>query len=374
MRRKLSEQADLNALLVGVGIFGTGGGGDPKGWGRSIFDADREAGRTYELIDPDEVPDDAFVLSGGYLGSVAEDVALNRLVDSWETNFELERAIRVLEAEHGRKADYLVPFELGGGNTPVVMSCSTRLGIPMIDGDGVGRAAPATDMCSFLGHGISLTPMSLIGGDGTELIVRNGDIFLADAVGRCVASRHGGLLANAHYGMSGADLKRSVVGRSVTRALELGRFVLDCNAKCEEGLDAVCETLGGFPVIHARVAMVSPRTSVGFYVVDVRLDGIGRDAGRRVDLVIMNEVMCAKESGSPLSVFPDLLLLLDPMTLEGVMTPEMKPGTEILIAAVPCHESVRTGLNSENGAKAFSAERYGESFAYVPVEELLANT
>jgi len=241
----------------------------------------------------------------------------------------------------------------------------------MIDGDGVGRAAPETHMCSFLGHGISLTPMPLIGGDGTELIVRSGDIFLADAIGRCVASRQGGLLANAHYGMSGAELKRSVVSRSVTRALELGRFVLDCDKQGEEGLDAVCATLGGFPVIHARVAVVSPRTSVGFYVVDVRLEGIGRDTGRTVDLVIMNEVMCAKENDNPLCIFPDLLLLLDPESLEGVMTPELKPDTEVMIAALPCHESVRTGLKSEAGARAFSAKRYGEQFAYVPVEELL---
>jgi DUF917 family protein len=371
MTWQLSDQADLDALLVGVGLYGTGGGGDPKGWGRSIFDADRAAGRAYELVAPEEVPDDAFVLSGGYLGSVAEDVALNRLVENWESNFELERAIRVLEAEHGRKADYLIPFELGGGNTPVVLSCSVRLGIPMIDGDGVGRAAPETHMCSFMGHGISLTPMPLVGADGTEVVVRSGDIFLADAVGRCVASRHGGLLANAHYGMSGADLKRSVVGGSIRRALELGRFVLECDATGEAGLDAVSEFIGGFPVIRGRVVHLSPRASAGFYVVDVTLEGLGRDAGRTVELVVMNEAMCAKENGKPLSIFPDLLILLDPASLEGVMTPELQPGTEILLAAAPCHSAVRRGLESANGKAAFSSSRYGESFEYVPVEQLL---
>lgn len=201
--------------------------------------------------------------------------------------------------------------------------------------------------------------------------MRNGDIFLADAVGRCVASRHGGLLANAHYGMSGAELKRSVVGRSVTRALDLGHFVLGCDEEGEAGLDAVCQMLDAYPLIHARVAGLNPRESAGFYVVDVRLEGVGRDAGRAVDLVIMNEVMCAKEDGNPLCVFPDLLLLLDPGTLEGVMTPELKPNVEIIVAALPCHETVRAGLKSEDGARAFSAERYGEQFAYVPVEELL---
>jgi uncharacterized protein len=328
MAWELQEPADLEALLVGVGIFGTGGGGDPKGWGRSIFEGDRQAGRRYLLTDPSEVEDDAFVLSGGYLGSVAEDQKLDRMVESWETNFELERAVRILEAEHGKTAKYLIPFELGGGNTPVILSCAARLGISVIDGDGVGRAAPETHMCSFLAHGVSLTPMPLVGGDGTELVVRAGDNLLADAVGRCVASRQGGLLANAHYGMTGKALKRCVVGRSISRALELGRFVLALGQTGEAGLDAVCEHLGGIPLVHARVDRVAQRDSAGFYLVDVRLRGVGRDKGRTIDLVVKNEAMCAKEKGRPLVIFPDLLLLLHPETIEGVMTPELEKGME----------------------------------------------
>lgn len=371
MAWELREPADLEALLVGVGIFGTGGGGDPKGWGRSIFDGDRAAGRKYVLVDPSEVEDDAFVLSGGYLGSVAEDQKLDRMVESWETNFELEKAIRINEAEHGKRAKYLIPFELGGGNTPVVLSCAARLGIAVIDGDGVGRAAPETHMCSFLAHGVSLTPMPLVGGDGTELVVRAGDNLLADAVGRCVAARQGGLLANAHYGMTGRDLKRCAVGGSISRALELGRFVLASSKKGEEGLDAVCEHVGGFPLVHAKVDRLAQRDSAGFYLLDVRLKGVGRDAGRTIDLVVKNEAMCALEKGRPLVIFPDLLLLLHPETLEGVMTPELEKGVELLIAAVPCDPVLRSGLETQAGREAFSAARYGESFDYTPVEELL---
>ncbi len=368
---KLNSKRDLDDLLVGVGIFGTGGGGDPKGWGRSIFDTDLAAGREYTLIDVEDVADDAFIVSGGYLGSVAEDEALNRVVDSWENDFELERAIRAVEAEHGRRADYLIAFELGGGNTPVVLSCASRLGIATIDGDGVGRAAPETHMCSFLGHGISLTPMPLIGGDGTNVMVRAGDIFLADEVGRCVASRKGGLLANAHYGMSGADLKRCAVRGSITRSVELGRFVRAYDRSKEAGLDAVCEHLSGFPLVYGRVSELQERVSAGFYVVSVLLEGIGRDRGRHVELIIKNEVMCVKEKGVPRVIFPDLAILLDPETLEGVMTPQLARGVEVLVGAIPCDERVRSGLQSADGEAAFSSKRYGESFPYTPVEDLL---
>jgi len=368
---KLKSKQDLDDLLVGLGILGTGGGGDPKGWGKSIFDSDIASGRAYEIVDVEDIANDAFVVSGGYLGSVAEDEALNRVVDGWEKDFELERAIRIVEQEHGKRADYLIPFELGGGNTPVILSCASRLGIATVDGDGVGRAAPETHMCSFLGHGVSLTPMPLVGGDGTEVLVRSGDIFLPDEVGRCVSSRKGGLLANAHYGMSGAELKSCAVRGTLSKSLTLGRFIRTCAATDEEGLAAVCEHLDGVPLVHGRVRGLQERTSAGFYVVSVFLDGVGSNAGRRLELVIKNEVMCVKEGDRPLVVFPDLAILLNPDTLEGVMTPELKPGLEVLVGAVPCDPIVRSGLESDVGRAAFSSARYGETLAYTPVESLL---
>ncbi len=370
--RTLGNREDLGALLVGLGIFGTGGGGDPQGWGRSIFEADLAAGREYTLVSPSDLPDDAFVLSGGYLGSVEEDSALDSVVDRWDTNFELESAIRSAEREHGRRADALVPFELGGGNTPVILSCAARRGIPVVDGDGVGRAAPETHMSSFLGHGISLTPMPLVGGDGTELVVRSGDILLPDGVGRYLAARNGGLLANAHYGMSGQDLKRSVVPNSITRSLQLGCFVSNQEKRGEPGLDAICDFLKGIPLFHGLVDSLETVPAEAFYATRVTLTGVGRDRGHTLELVVKNEVMCAKLDGRPVVVFPDLVLLLEPSSLHGIMSPKLQPQQEILTAALPCHPVLRRAMSSKEGAAAFSSARYGEELEYHPVEQLLA--
>ncbi len=48
-----------------------------------------------------------------------------------------------MEEIKGKKLDYIIPFETGGLNTPVIMSAAARMGIPgVIDGGdgGVGRA------------------------------------------------------------------------------------------------------------------------------------------------------------------------------------------------------------------------------------------
>lgn len=363
---ELSEPRDLDALLSGLGVMGTGGGGDPEGWGRSVFETDRAAGRSYRLIDPVDVPDDAFVLSGGYLGSIADDQALDRVVASWESNFELERAIRVLEEEHGRTVDCLVPFEMGGGNTPVVMSCAARLGIPVIDGDGVGRAAPETHMCSFLGHGISLTPMPLVGADGTLVLVRDGDTFLADAVGRCVSSRKKGFLANAHYGMSGAQLKRSVVPNTISNALEVGRC-LHGLAPEDDAVSIISRSVGGTLLLCGHVTARREIEQQGFYSASIDVE----DGDASLTLIVKNEVMCVKRDGNPLVIFPDLVFILDPDTGAGMMSTELVEDREVAVVGAPCSPVVRRAIESEQGRAAFSPSRYGESFEFVPIEALL---
>lgn len=369
--RTVSHRDDLDALLTGLGIMGTGGGGNPKGSGLRLFNADHTAGRSYALVSVDEVPDDAFIASGGYLGSVAATPGNGRKELSEMGPSPLEIAIRALEREHEKTVDYLIPFELGGGNTPAVMSCAAGIGIPVIDGDGIGRAAPETHMSSFLGHGISLTPMPLAGSDGSLVVVKRGDLFLADEMGRCIASREKGRLANAHYGMTGIQLKKAAVRGSISQAMALGQYVRTLRCVGEDALDAVCEFLGGVPLLFGEVCSADGESIGGFYEAHVVLRGIGRFAGARLALVIKNEVMCAKVDGQAQVMFPDLVLLLDPDSLDGIMTPELSMGRRALVLGVPCVGVVREAAMTDLGVRAFSPSRYGEALEYVPMETLL---
>jgi len=370
--RKLSERKELEWMLRGLGILGTGGGGDPDAWGASIIDADLAKGRVYQLVNPEEVGEDALVVSGGYLGSVAEDRALDRVVDEWEKCFELEGALREMETLIGRRIDYIVPFEMGGGNTPVILSAGARLGIPVVDGDALGRAAPETQMTSFIGHGIQLAPMPLVDSRGTLIIVKKSDdIFFPDEVGRFVASTKQGLIANSHYPMSGADLKRSVIPNTITKAIDLGRFVDSLTGSAEAKLTKLNNYLHGFPLLWGRVVEVEGEDRGGFYHAHTRVEGLGEFKTHVVDLTIKNEVMWARLDGHPAVIFPDLVLVLDPDTNKGVMTPDIKEGRELLLVAVPCHARLREALRTEIGAQAFASDRYGERIDYRPVEELL---
>ncbi len=135
-----------------------------------------------------------------------------------------------MEEIKGKKLDYIIPFETGGLNTPVIMSAAARMGIPVIDGGdgGVGRAAPETHMTSFIGHGVSLNPMPLVDHQGNAIVVTDSnEPTYADEIGRFVVTRGGGLGANSHYAMTGKELRESCVPRSLSMALEIGKILLN---------------------------------------------------------------------------------------------------------------------------------------------------
>jgi len=373
--RTLGDRKEIEWMLKGLGVLGTGGGGDPDAWGASIIDADLAKGRVYQLVNPEEVGEDALVVSGGYLGSVAEDRALDRVVDEWEKCFELEGALREMETLLGRRIDYIVPFEMGGGNTPAILSAGARLGIPVVDGDALGRAAPETQMTSFIGHGIQLTPMPLVDSKGTIVIVKGSeDIFFPDEVGRFVVSSKLGLVANSHYPMSGADLKQSVIPNTITKAIDLGRFVASLTGRAKDKLAKLSGHLQGFPLLWGKVTVINGENRGGFYFAHVRIEGLDKYKTHIVELTIKNEVMCARLDGRPVVIFPDLVLVLDPDTNEGMMTPDIKEGRELLLVAVPCHPRLREALETETGARALASDRYGERIDYRPVEDLLGGT
>jgi DUF917 family protein len=216
---------DIEPLLEGLAIFGTGGGGSPA-WGKAILENDFACGRTPQLIDLAAISDQATVVSGGIMGSVKvlEQMGTENIMRHWEERFELLEVTRVMEGLLGRSVDHVVPFEVGGLNTPVMLSLGARLGRPVIDGDALGRSAPETQMTSFIGNGVSLTPMPLVDLQGDVVVVQHAThATFPDQVGRFVITHGGGLGANNHYPMTGETAKRVVIPNTISGSLGLGR-------------------------------------------------------------------------------------------------------------------------------------------------------
>jgi len=372
MTEKILSKDELNDMLVGVGILGTGGGGDPETFGRPIVEWDIEKGREYRIIDPQEIDDDAFVVSGGYAGSVKAFTSVKKMLEGWESRFELLEALRIMESIRNRKVDYVVPFELGGANTPVILSLAARAGIATVDGDGLGRAAPETQMSSFLGHGISLTPMPFVDLEGNVIVVNHAaKPTYPDELMRSAIVLNGGSGANTHYPMSGKQLKESVVPNTISLSIEVGRAVREAFDAKKDPVEAFMATVKGIEIFNGAIQTIRGEDSGGFYHVKATVKGLGKYKRKEMELVFKNETMMAHINKKLVSVFPDLLCMLDPKSGRGMMTANLRPRTKIIFVGVPAHERLTECLKTEVGQQAFGAARFGyPNIKYQPIEIL----
>ena len=340
-----------------------------------ILQNDAAHGRMWDITPLEAVPDDWTIVCGGIMGSVKalEAVGFDRILESWETDFPLLRVTQYMEELLGKKIDAMVPFEAGGLNSPVVLTLAARMGITAIDGDALGRSAPETQMTSWHGLGVQVTPMPLADSMGNIVVVSQAsEPTYVDEVGRWVVTRGGYLGANNHHPMTGAQLKETTVPGTFSRALALGRAVSAARHAGQDPIRAVKDTIGARHLIYAQIKSLHEEERMGFYFTTARLAGLGSDAGKEALLVIKNEAMLCELDGVPVTIFPDPIYLLDPETGRGIMSVELQPEMEIVLLAAPAHPRLRAAAITENGRKAFSPERFGQPvLKYRPMEELL---
>ena len=128
---------DVDDLCVGAALLGAGGGGDPY-IGGLIVKRELAAGRRIRIVDPDDLADDRLVIPTAMMG--APTVLLEKIPSGEEPI----RALQAVEAQLGRTADATMPTEVGGINSTIPLFVAARLGIPVVDADGQGRAFPET--------------------------------------------------------------------------------------------------------------------------------------------------------------------------------------------------------------------------------------
>ena len=134
--------ADLDAIEIGAAILGTGGGGNPY-IGKLRCREELKKGRRIPVIPLAELPDDALVVSLGGIGAPVVGV------EKIEEGEECLRALRAIEKELGVKVDALISAEIGGANSMEPMLTAAQAGLPVVDGDGMGRAFPEMQMCTW---------------------------------------------------------------------------------------------------------------------------------------------------------------------------------------------------------------------------------
>jgi DUF917 family protein len=172
-----------------------------------------------EIIEPDDLDDEALIFTIAMLG------APTVLGEKAACGDDIDLAIERLTQRLGRKPDALVGIEIGGINSLLPVMAAARLGLPLVNADGMGRAFPEIQMVTFNVYGVSCTPLVVTDDHLTSLVVDTGDAKSAEDLIRIAAMHLGLSVILSSYPMSGAELKRTAVKGTLSLALEIGRSI-----------------------------------------------------------------------------------------------------------------------------------------------------
>ncbi|MGR6917832.1 DUF917 domain-containing protein [[Actinomadura] parvosata] len=363
MSWELTED-DLPDLARGAAVLGTGGGGDPYVGHLLVREAIREHG-PITVLDPDDLDDDMLVIPTAQMG--APTVVHEKLPRGTEP----VAALRALEAHLGRRAGATMPIECGGINSMIPLVVAARTGLPVVDADGMGRAFPELQMETFAVYGVPGSPMAVAGERGESAIIDTGaDNARMEWLARGVTIRLGGVAHIAEYAMTGAQVKRTAVPRTLTLAGTVGRALREARSRAADPVaalaDALRETLYGHlrVLFRGKVTDVERRTEAGF--ARGRAAAVSFDGRHELELMFQNEHLVALVDGEPRCVVPDLVCVLESEQAEPITTESLRYGQRITVVGISTPALMRT----PEALAVFGPAAFGLPYPFRPVEEV----
>ena len=354
--KRLLEPESLRALARGCAVLGAGGGGDPYLGLLQALQATEDYGPV-PLVDVDELPGDSLIMPCGSIG--APTVSIEKI----ENGDEGSRLREHLEFVTGSQVAALMAAEIGGSNGLLPVAWAARMGLPLVDADGMGRAFPEVPQVTMHLAGISPSPAVMTDERGNLIVFRAISGHWIERLERAAAVEFGGAASSTEFSLTAAQARTATVRDSVSLAMRIGEAVARAEGSPVATLIA---EISAFRLISGKVSDVERRTTSGFVRGSVVVEGLGDDSGRLLRLELQNENLVALERGRVLASVPDLISVLDSETADAIVTERIAYGQRVTVIAFPCDPIWRTGP----GIAVAGPRAFGYDFDYVPVEEL----
>jgi DUF917 family protein len=329
-------------------MLGAGGGGDTDLGLLMALRAVEENGPV-PLASLADLPAGGLVMPCGSIGSPT--VATERLWSGDEGSVLRD----TVEAIRGERVCALMCDEVGGANGLLPITWAARLGLPLVDADGMGRALPEVQQEAMHLAGIPAGPVVLTDGRGNTLVLRPADDEWAERLARGAARTLGGVCAGALYLMTVEEARGGAIEGSISRAFRLGE-ALGALGEIEDW-PAVGAALGGAVMILGKVVDVERRADRGFVQGSATVAGTAECEGRELRLELQNEFLLAIEDGVVRAAVPDVISVLASDTGDPVATERLTYGERVAVIALPAPDVWRSAAGlSVAGPRAFGYE------------------
>ncbi|MBV8619844.1 MAG: DUF917 domain-containing protein [Curvibacter sp.] len=331
----LIQAEDMEAIALGAAVYGTGGGGDPY-LGKLLAQNTIRAHGPVRLITLDALENQDLIVPVALVG--APTVMLEKLPEI----DPLVLALRRLETRLGRRAKALVSIEVGGLNSVIPFSVASLTGLPLLDGDTLGRAFPELQMSLCTLAGIGACPMALADEKGNALTVDAVDNRSAERFVRSITMDMGGASYAALYAMTATQARQALLPGTIRMTQRCGQAVFDARARLGNPVSALLQATGGQCLFEGKVMDVQRRTDGRFNRGVAQLQGLDQHQGGTLEVLFQNEFLLARTPQQVLCSTPDLIVAVDLETAEPITGEQMRYGLRVAMLGIACAPAWRT--------------------------------
>jgi len=353
-------------LVAGATILGVGGGGSPSE-GLAGLTRVLDQGRHLVIAGLDEFGEQDIIVSPYFVGSVAPSKKAEGNQPPAVPD-PIAAAVSLLESKLGKKVSGTVATEIGGGNTAACLAVAAKLGIPMVDGDLMGRAGPELHQSTTQIFNLSMAPSAIVSETGDRILVESyARIDDYEAIARYVSVVAGGHVAVVDSALTVSAARDCVIQGTISKCIGIGRTRRTAIGKGEDSVAAVLDELeNGRLLLKGKVKKYTWRDEKGFLFGDATVSGEAEWKGKEFRSWIMNEHIMGWTNGKPSVMPPDLIMFLEPSSGSGITNDRLEEGMEVSVVGASAPKVWR----KPSGLAVFGPRHFGFDYDYIPFEEL----
>jgi DUF917 family protein len=347
------DAQNLGSLARGCALLGAGGGGDPElGLIMALTAVDQHG--PVNVVALEDLADDALIMPCGVVGSPA--IASEKIWGGDEGRI-LRNAVERLRTE---PVAALMCYSQAGVNGLLPVMWAARIGLPLVDADGMGRAFPELQQQAMHLADVPASPVVVTDGRGNAQVLYCAGDAWAERMARSAAACFGGVCAGALYCMTALEARDAAISGSLSRAVGIGE-ALSADAVSER-IDALCGLHDAVVVIEGRVVSVERRADDGFVRGSATIQEEASGA-RQLRLELQNEFLLAFEDGAVRAAVPDLISVLSADTGNPITTERLRRGERVLVVATPAPDL----WHSPAGLSVTGPAAFGYDVDYAPL-------
>ncbi len=357
---------DVPALALGSAVLGTGGGGNSY-YGQLVANHLLVDDASVAVIGVEEMDPSSYAITSAAIGAPLVCLEKPPSLLALQSGFDSVR-----NALRGKVGAFFA-VEIGGLQCMFPLLLAAQCGVPLLDGDSIGRAFPEVQMSTFAIYGTTQGLPSALSGDRGLLMAgfpKAGESrSVSDPPGielerslRRVCAENGGLIyMTAAYDHK--SLNRTLIRGTISLSLKIGRAVEAARTRHEDPAAAICLVADGRSFIGGRIVDVQRTFRGGHDWGYILIDGVDDDRGRQAAIDFKNEYLILKVDNQVVLTVPDLITLVETDTGAPISTEILRPGLRVSVLGLPCSPLMRT----ERALSSVGPAAFGYDLPFVPL-------